>query len=101
MTNVEKVLKVIDAKGYTITQYPCRASLKMEHEKQVFLGKYIEFKGKSYFGVHVYKLFISDEIDGRNFHNGCSVLGSGNRIPDVLWFKEEQDKITMLEGLYI
>lgn len=101
MTNVEKVLKVIEGKGYTITQYPCRASLKKGYGKQVFLGNYIEFKNKSYFGEHRNKLFISDEIDGRNFHNGCSMLGSGNRISDVLWFKLEEDKITMIEGLYI
>lgn len=101
MTNVEKVLKVIEGKGYTITQYPCIASLKKEYEKQVFLGKYMEFKYKSYFGEHRYMLFISDEIDRRNFHNGCLVLGSGNRIPEILWFKEGQDKITILEGLYI
>lgn len=46
-------------------------------------------------------LFIADETDGRNFHNGCTVLGSGNRIPDVIWFKEAHDKITILERFYI
>ena len=46
-------------------------------------------------------LFIADEPDGRNFHNGCSVLGNGHRIPDILWFKEVHDKITILEGFYI
>lgn len=46
-------------------------------------------------------LFIADEPDGRNFHNGCSVLGNHNRIPDIIWFKEVHDKITILEGFYI
>lgn len=30
MTNVEKVLKVIEKKGFTITQYPCRTSIKRD-----------------------------------------------------------------------
>lgn len=46
-------------------------------------------------------LFIADEPDGRNFHNGCLVLGNGHRIPDIIWFKEVHDKITILEGFYI
>ena len=46
-------------------------------------------------------MFIADKPDGRNFHNGCSVLGSHNRIPDIIWFKEVHDKITILEGFYI
>lgn len=27
MTNEEKVIKAIEDKGYTITQYPCRANI--------------------------------------------------------------------------
>ena len=101
MTNVEKVVKVIEDRGFTITQYPCKASIQKEDEEQVFLGKYLEFGGKTPFEDKGYKLFIADETDGRNFHNGYSVLGSGNRIPDVIWFKGVHDKITILEGFYI
>lgn len=101
MTNVEKVVKVIEDRGFIITQYPCKASIQKEDEEQVFLGKYLEFGGKTSLVYKRYKLFIADETDGRNFHNGCTVLGSGNRIPDVIWFKEAHDKITILEGLYI
>lgn len=45
--------------------------------------------------------FIADETDGRNFHNGCSVLVNGHEIQDILWFKEVYNKITILEGFYI
>ena len=98
MTNV---VKVIEERGFTITQYPCKASIQKEDEEQVFFGNYIEFGGKTPFGEKVYKLFINNEPDERNFHNGCSILGRGNRIPDVIWFKEVYDKITILEGFYI
>lgn len=101
MTNVEKVVKVIEDRGFTITQYPCNASIQKEYEEQVFLGKYLEFGCKTPFGYKGYKMFIADEPDERNFHNGCSVLGSDNRIPDIIWFKEVHDKTTILEGLYI
>lgn len=101
MTNIENIIKVIKEKGYTIIQYPCKASIQKEEEEQVFFGNSLKFGCKTPFGERKYELFISDEPDGRNFHNGCSVLGSGNRIPDVLWFKEVHDKITILEGFYI
>lgn len=94
MTNVEKVIKAIKEKGFTIVQYPCDASIQKEDEEQVFFGK-------TPFGEKVYELFINNDPDGRNFHNGCSVLGSHNRIPDIIWFKEVHDKITILEGFYI
>ena len=94
MTNIEKVIKAIKEKGFTIIQYPCDASIQKEDEEQVFFGK-------TPFGEKVYELFINNEPDGRNFHNGCSVLGTHNRIPDIIWFKEVHDKITILEGFYI
>ena len=101
MTNVEKVVKAIENRGFTITKYPCNASIQKEDEEQVFLGKYIEFGGKTHFGEKLYKLFIADKPDRCNFHNGCSVLGYSNGLPDIVWFKEHKDKITILEGLYI
>lgn len=101
MTNVEKVIKAIEKKGFTITKCPCKASIQKEDEEQSFLGNYIEFEGETPFGGKWYKLFIADEPDGYNFHNGCSVLGNGYRIPDVLWFKEVYDKITIFERFYI
>ena len=94
MTNIEKVIKAIKEKGFTIIQHPCDASIQKEDEEQVFFGK-------TPFGEKVYELFINNEPDGRNFHNGCSVLGTHNRIPDIIWFKEVHDKITILEGFYI
>lgn len=94
MTNIEKVIKAIKEKGFTIIQHPCDASIQKEDEEQRFFGK-------TPFGEKVYELFINNEPDGRNFHNGCSVLGSHNRIPDILWFKEVHDKITILGQFYI
>ena len=45
-------------------------------------------------------LFISDEEDRVQFHNGFSLI-SDDSMPYVLWFKEPDDKITRGEGLYI
>lgn len=45
-------------------------------------------------------LFIADEEDHVQFHNGFSLI-SDDSMPDVLWFKETDDKITRYEGLYI
>lgn len=101
MTNVEKVIKIIEKNGFTITKYPCKTKIQKKDEEQVFFGNYIEFGGKTPFGEKGYKMFIADKPDGRNFHNGCSVLGSHNRIPDIIWFKGVHDKITILEGFYI
>lgn len=101
MTNIEKVIKAIKEKEFTIIQYPCDASIQKVDEEQVFFGKILKFGGKTPFGEKVYELFINNEPDGRNFHNGCSVLGSHNRIPDIIWFKEVHDKITILGQFYI
>ena len=45
-------------------------------------------------------LFIADEEDRDQFHNGFSLI-SDNSMPDVLWFKEPDDKIIKGEGFYI
>ena len=51
MTNVERVIKAIENRGFTITQYPCNASIQKEYEEQVFLGKYLEFGCKNSFRI--------------------------------------------------
>ncbi len=56
MTNVERVIKAIEEGEFTVTHYPCRASIE--------------------------------------------IIGD-NSMPDVLWFKETDDKITRGEGFYI
>ena len=87
---LKRAYDLVNVPGYFVTfYYPGQ-----EDEEQVFFGK-------TPFGEKVYELFINNEPDGRNFHNGCSVLGSYNRIPDIIWFKEVHDKITILEGFYI
>lgn len=40
MTNVEKVIKAIEKRGFTITKCPCKASIQKEDEEQSFLGNY-------------------------------------------------------------
>ena len=101
MTNVEKVINLIEKKGYTITQYPYRASIEIyEADFERFEGNVVEFEYVTSVTSIKYTLFISDEEDHDQFHNGFSVI-SDNSMPYVLWFKETNDKITSLEGLYI
>ena len=101
MTNVERVVKTIEEIGFTITHYPCRASIKIEEVGfKSFMGNVIEFERVCPIGLNKYTLFISDEEDHNQFHNGLYLLGNTN-MAKVLWFKEPYDKITRYEGLYI
>lgn len=60
----------------------------------------VEFEKVTYGTSLKYTLFIADEEDRDQFHNGFSLI-SDNSMPDTLWFKETDDKITRYEGLYI
>ena len=101
MTNVERVVKAIEEKEFTITHYPCRASIKIyEANFKRFEGNVVEFEKVTPGTSIKYTLFISDEEDHVQFHNGFSLI-SDDSMPDVLWFKETDDKITRLEGFYI
>lgn len=100
MDYVEMVVKVIKDKGYNITQNPYKAKLKREYEEQMFSGSILEFEYKSFWGMKKHIIFVSDEEDSRNFHNGDSVLGA-NDLPNVVWFKEVYDKIIRMEGFFI
>ena len=101
MTNVERIVKDIEKRGFTITQYPYRASIEIyEADFERFEGNVVEFENATSVTSIKYTLFISDEEDHVQFHNGFSLI-SDDSMPDVLWFKETDDKITRLEGLYI
>lgn len=101
MTNVERVIKAIEDRGFTITHYPCRASIEIyEADFKCFEGNVVEFEKVTSTTSFKYTLFIADKEDRDQFHNGFSLI-SDNSMPDVLWFKESDDKITRLEGLYI
>lgn len=100
MNYVEMVVKAIKDKGYTITKNPYKAKLKKEEDNQLFFGYSIEFEYKSFWGLQKHKIFVSNNEDYKNFHNGSSVL-TGSCLPDVIWFKEVHDEITIVEGLFI
>ena len=101
MTNVERVMEFLENGDYTITHYPCRTSIKIEDANfESFIGNVVEFETVSPIGLCKYNLFISDEENSSQFHNGFSLLGNIN-MPKVLWFKEPYDRITRYEGLYI
>lgn len=101
MTNVEKVVKVIQDKKYTITRYPTRACIEIEDTGyKKFNGSIVEFERALPIGQNRYTLFISDNEDSSHFHNGCSLL-SDRSIPDILWFKESYDRVTILGEFYI
>lgn len=101
MKNVERVVKGIEKRGFTITQYPYRASIEIyEADFERFEGNVVEFEYVTSVTSIKYTLFISDEEDHVQFHKGFSLI-SDDSMPYVLWFKETDDKITRLEGLYI
>lgn len=101
MTNVERVIKAIENRGLTITQYPCRVSIEIyEADFKRFEGNVVEFENVTSVTSIKYTLFIADKEDHDQFHNGFSLI-SDDSMPDVLWFKETNDKIIRYEGLYI
>lgn len=84
MTNVEKVVKAIQDKKYTITRYPTRGYIEIEDVGyKKFNGCIVEFERALPIGQNRYTLFIADNEDSSNFHNGCSLL-SDRSIPDIL-----------------
>ena len=100
MTNVERVVKLIEKKGYTITQKPFKAIIDMYDRELKFVGTILSFEYSSVIGVHKYTIFINNEEDSNIFHKGFSLLDDSD-LPDIIWFKEIYDKITRLEGFYI
>ena len=101
MTNVERVVKAIENRGFTVTHYPCRASIEIyEADFKRFEGNVVELENATSRTSLKYTLFIADEEDHVQFHNGFSLI-SDDSMPDVLWFKETDDKIIRYEGLYI
>ena len=101
MTNIEKVVKALQDKKYTIIHYPTRACIEIEgigYKK--FNGSVVEFERALPIGQNSYTLFISDKEDSVNLHNGWSLL-SDRSMPDILWFKEPYDRVTILGEFYI
>lgn len=47
-----------------------------------------------------YTLFVSDKVKNGELHNGYPIFGT-RVFPDVCWFKEPDDILTIIEGLYI
>lgn len=101
MTYIYKILKAIEDKKYTITHYPTRACIEIKGTGyKKFNGSIVEFERALPIGQNRYTLFISDNEDSSYFHNGCSLL-SDRSIPDILWFKESYDRVTILGEFYI
>ena len=98
MNHQEYVLSLIKDK-YKVAKLPVRAILThwMTQTKQ--RGIYIEFRMDNIFGSY-YKLFINDKVGERLFHNAPGVL-CDPKIVDCLWFKEDFDKLEILNGLII
>ena len=101
MTNIEKVVKALQDKKYTITCYPKRAYIEIEDiGYKKFSGSVVEFERALPIGQNRYTLFISDKEDSVNLHKGWSLL-SDRSMPDILWFKEPYDRVTILGEFYI
>lgn len=100
MNYVEMVVKIIKDKGYNITQNPQKATLRKENQKQLFSGSYLEVEYESFWGIRKYRIFISNKVDAKNYHDGNHIF-KGTHLPSIIWFKEIYDKITIFEGLLI
>ena len=101
MTNIEKVVKALQDKKYTITHYPTRGYIEIEDVGyKKFYVSVVEFERALSIGQNHYTLFISDKEDSVNFHNGWSLLGDRS-MPDILWFKEHYDRVTILGEFFI
>lgn len=101
MTNVEKVVKVIQDKKYNITRYPTRGYIEIEDiGYKKFNGSVVEFERALPIGQNHYTLFIADKEDSVNFHNGLLMLNDRS-MPNILWFKEHYDRVTILGEFYI
>lgn len=101
MKYVYKTLKVIEDKKYTITHRPTRACIEIKavgYKK--FNGYVVEFERALPIGQNHYTIFIADKEDSVNFHKGWSLL-SDRSMPDILWFKEPYDRVTILGEFYI
>lgn len=58
MTNVERVIKAIENRGFTITQYPFKALIDMYDRELKFVGTVLSFEYRSSLGVHEHTIFI-------------------------------------------
>ena len=101
MTNINKVVKAIQDKKYTITHYPTRGYIEIKSiGYKKFNGSVIEFERALPIGQNRYTLFIADKEDSVNFHNGLSMLNDIS-MPNILWFKEPYYRVTILGEFYI
>lgn len=103
MTNVDKVVKAIENQDYVVLGKPKRAIIKLGYTSgssgNSYQGHYVEFNGRLPFS-RLHRLFISDRELKGTFHNGYSTFVD-KTLPNILWFQEPDDKITILEGFYI
>ena len=101
MTNISKVVKAIQDKKYTITRYPTRGYIEIEDiGYKRFYGSVVEFERALPIGQNRYTLFLDDKEGTSQLHNGWSLF-SDRSMPNILWFKEPYDRVTILGEFYI
>lgn len=101
MSYIDLVVDIIKDKVYIILEEPKRASIIMgEMSGLTGLGSCIKFKISEHPMCRSYTLFVSDKVTKGELHNGYSIFGE-SIFPDVCWFKEPDDILTIVEGFYI
>lgn len=104
MSYIDLVVDIIKDKGYIILEEPKRASIIMGEMSgltgNTYLGSCIKFKISEHPMRRSYTLFVSDKVTKGELHNGYSIFGE-SVFPDVCWFKEPDDILTIVEGFYI
>lgn len=100
METVDELMKIIDDSlddEYWIAKNPKRCLLNQYWNLENVPGYVVEIYARDNEKDH---LFIADKEDSVNFHNGLSMLNDRS-MPNILWFKELYDRVTILGEFYI
>lgn len=100
METVDELMKIIDDSiddEYWIAKNPKRCLLNQYWDLENVPGYVVEIYDRDNEKDH---LFIADKEDSINLHNGWSLLRDRS-MPDILWFKEPYDRVTILGEFYI
>lgn len=104
MSYVDLIMDSLKEKEYVILEEPKKALITMGKEgsmaNNTYLGHCVKFKLRDHPLAKIFTLFIVDKKGIDKFHCGYSILGIRD-LPPVMWFKESDDTLTILEGLYI
>ena len=98
MTNIEKVVKALQDKKYTITHYPTRGYIEIEDVGyKKFYGSVVELSDS---GFNPRLVFLSDN-EGGYFHKWSMELDS-EHLPPCVWLSRYSDPyLSIIDSFFI